>query len=300
MIVRIWILKIFLAFSVFGFSVSGVRDELYDAVFYANHEEVEALLKSLGDDTNQSGHPPVNVNRLDVQHNRTALMMCGMYDSDAVHAVKRVDADCAKIAALLKNAGTNMTHVDRHNWDALHMGAVRGFTAFCHYLIKECDAIIDRPDNDGLTPLMKAAAHGFFDTFKMLFEAGSDISQKDHKGRTSVHFAVQLAVLNEIYLPYLEKVLTLLGVSGVSVVDEPHLRTPLHYALIGKGSHQVAKLLLEKGADPEQKDGFGVSPIQMTRDERTRVMLGEFVTLKVEHAHQQWLQDVSANQAQEL
>jgi len=264
------------------------RDELYDAVFFANVEGVKGLLKN----RDNANSPHIDVNHVERNHGRTALMMCGMADLESNRPGQRraLDESCRSIGMELRKAGTNMTLIDFAGWDALHHACVRGMTRFAEYLITSCKLPVDRGDNEGLTPLMKASGHFFIDTVEMLLlKAKANALVLDHKGRSAVHIAVQAAVLNESYVPFLRKMLDLLPPEMAEPLDEPHKRTPLHYSLIGKGSLAVAKALIDKGADLSRRDGFGVSPYEMTSNAQIKTLIAVASAERAERAHHEWL-----------
>lgn len=261
------------------------RDDLYDVVYYANVAGVTRVLGHLGEEA-VPGMAPIDPDRRYSTHQRTSLMMCGMAEvDDSAASHHRIDSDCRSIAAMLHEAGADMRAVDAHGWDSLHHGAVRGLTRYCDYLVASSAGLpINSADAEGITPLMKACAHGFSDTAEMLLRHGADPRLREHKGRTAVHFAVQLAVLNASYVPFLGRIAQMLPLDTLDL----HNRTPLHYALIGKGSHEAAAMLLQHGADPSAVDAFGTSTSQMTRSEETRAMLAEAVAARAEREYQKW------------
>lgn len=278
--------------STYLIPVHAGRDELYDAVFFANVEGVKSLLEN----RDNANSPHIDVNHVERNHGRTALMMCGMADLDLDLESSRpgqrraLDESCRSIGMELRKAGTNMTLIDFAGWDALHHACVRGMTRFADYLITSCKLPVDRGDNEGLTPLMKASGHFFIETVDMLLlKAKANALLLDHKGRSAVHIAVQAAVLNETYVPFLRKMLDLLPPDMAEPLDEPHKRSPLHYSLIGKGSFAVAKALIDKGADLSRRDGFGVSPYEMTSNAQIKTLIAVASAERAERAHQEWL-----------
>ena len=113
-------------------SVLSIRDRLYDASYMGDVKLVEALL--LEDPEILHSRPPVKIDGLD-RMNRTALLMCG-FDPQTDN-ITALDYDCAEIAALLANAGANLSHIDSKGWNGVIMGAVRGLKNFVGiYLLK--------------------------------------------------------------------------------------------------------------------------------------------------------------------
>jgi len=277
-----------------------LRDDLYDAVFVANVDGVSSILADMRDGILRAGHAHIDVNRLDSEHQRNALMMCGMSDSEGAkdYTIKADDA-CRQIAIMLLEAGVDAHHKDKHNWTALHHGAVRGFALYCNILISKGKVSINDQDNEGLTPLMRAAGGGWLETVRALIAAGSDHRIKDLHGKSALHLVVQMAVIQESYVPYLRKVLKILPPDSLELEDE-HGRTPLHYAIIGKGSFAVAQVLLDAGSESNKKDGFGITPYQMASAENIRLLLAEANVRAEEKAIKTWKENNKKQKALEL
>lgn len=286
--------------------VSSVRHILLEAVHTANVDQVKYLLGL--DQEILTSTPPVYVDKLDDTHGRTPLLVCGLQPMDRDRA--DLGKDCVKIAKMLHKAGANMKHVDNAGWDAVSMGAVRGMTSFCQYMLKSHDLDIDRKDADGRNALMKAAAHGYFDTFEMLFRRGATLkSVTDNMGMTALHYATTFALQNPTQMEFFKN-LTLfvsnsaqkertqsrkqqhaLPVSIDSFVDH-NGRTCLMYAAISNNI-EVSTLLLAVGADPRKTDKYGVSCASMSRDEALQRLLADASIALVEKEHEAWLKQSS-------
>ena len=106
--------------------VYSLRDRLYDASYIGDVKLVEALL--LEDPDVLTSQAPIKINGIDAM-NRTALLMCGF--DPQTNNITQLDLDCTNIAKFLVNYGTNISHVDPLGWNAISMGAVRGFEQFC-------------------------------------------------------------------------------------------------------------------------------------------------------------------------
>ncbi len=292
----------------------GARDTLWDAVFEARVDVVEDIIEKYLDDPHllQSGVLPTDVKRVDEENGRTALFMCGMKDldrDDLAHRQK-IDKQCKSIAKLLHHANADMNHVDKHGISILSMSSLRGLTKLSKYLIQKGNADVHHTDNEGFTPLHKAAAHGYIDTATMLVGQGAHLAAMDNEGRTPLVLLVSLALgdpifhkqlrqfLNDIIIPESknknEKVLV--------DIDNPrdiHGRTPLHYAVIGRGI-PVVRLLIEHGADPSLVDDYNVSALGMIREnnaERQAEMedvLREGMVKNMERKHIKWLESQNA------
>lgn len=131
-----------------------LRDRLYDAIHMADVNLVKKLLTEVGILTSNLD---INPNRVEKVHGRISLFQCGL--DPQYSDLLALDENCFSIAKLLNNSGANMSHVDKHGWNAVAMGAVKGFTKFTSYII-DCGANINNLDENGRTPLMKAVTHG--------------------------------------------------------------------------------------------------------------------------------------------
>lgn len=266
-----------------------VRDELWDACYIA---DVKAVRNLLDMDPNElrPGKLDVSPDRTDKEHGRTGLMVCG-YDPQTKNSTQ-LDLDCTNIAKQFKRVNANLSAVDETGWDALHMGAIRGLTQFCSYLLSN-GVISDRQDSEGRTALMKAAGHGHISTAKMLLKNGANISLMDNSGLTALHYATHLAMKNKSHVPLLESLLnTSTSPSPDDCKDFDH-RTPLMHLLIDGSAEgeEAVRALLHLGADPRLRDASGTSALDMaaSRSPRVTTLLAEAIVTLVEKEHAQWM-----------
>lgn len=277
-----------------------VKNELMEAVHNADVSRVKLLL-ALDQDI-LSARPPVIIDRTDDLHNRTPLLVCGLDPQKRDRS--SIDKNCLDIAKLLHKKGANMSHVDNSGWDALSMGAARGLTRFCSYLIKNHNLDIDRKDAEGRTSLMKSAFHGYFDTFAMLIRSGANTSNvQDNNGLTALHYATIYTLQNPAQIQFFSNVTsfisnyTLVGrnnrtsshsLSADTFIDNDE-RTCLMYAAIGNDI-AVSRRLLAIGADPRKKDKYGVTCSTMSSNEELRQLLVDAAISLTESDHERWLQ----------
>lgn len=276
------------------FSTATSRDDLLDAVHMADVARVQYLVVDRDAEV-LSSYSPVMVNRVDPTYDRISLMVCGLDPQKRTRA--ETDLDCVAIAKILYNAGVNISHVDKHGWDSVAMGAVRGFDQFCEYLITQ-GAHHDRADEEGRTPLMKAAAHGHYDTFQLLVEKGANLSMTDNSGLTALHHATVFALQNDPQNKFLKNVTDVLlrhrsttNSTSTDFMDrylDKEGRTCLMYAAISNHL-EVATMLMEAGADPRRVDNYGVRASSMSGDPRVRQAMAEQSVLLIEMEHNQWL-----------
>lgn len=271
------------------YSNDEVPDELMKASYIADVHRVEYLLDL--DPDIISSEPPVFVNRIESQHKRTSLIVCGL--DPQTDEREQLDKDCLDIAKMLYKAGADLHYQDKYGWNALAMGAIRGMTRYCEFLIGK-NVSIDSMDNQNRTALMKAVAHAQLPTARILIESGASLSLKDLNGLTALHHAVLLASNNESYIPFFQEILSHYNLSLIEGLVDYHGRNALMYATI-EGSIEVCRILLEKGCDPRRVDNFQLSVTQMPRDPVLRELLLNKSIDFVEKEHGMWMEAIDLN-----
>lgn len=98
---------------------------------------------------------------------------------------------------------------------------------------------VNTPDSHGTTPLMYAAATGSIETMKLLLDRGADPNVKNAFGATALMWAAG----------DIGKVRLLLAKGADLNARSNFGRTPLMLAALHDGSHEIAKLLIDRGAD---------------------------------------------------
>jgi len=117
----------------------------------------------------------------------------------------------------------------------------------------------DGVDADGRTLAWYAAASGDVASIKARFAAGENLSAGDDAGLTPLHMAAQNGQLEAIQL------LITLG-ADTNVTDKygnGPLWTATHHACLAiatERNHSIVRLLLEGGADPDNKNKSNRSP----------------------------------------
>ncbi|CAI5977231.1 unnamed protein product [Closterium sp. NIES-65] len=167
-----------------------------------------------------------------------------------IYAASRGDIEHLK--RLIK-AGANAGKADYDGRTPLHLAAAGGYDEVVRFLLLE-GADVNSMDNFGTTPLLEALRAGNDSTAKILTEkhgtvnlqeAGTDLCNAVMRGDTGL--------------------LRRLLVNGVNPnAADYDLRTPLHIAS-AEGFVQVARLLVEHGADVAALDRWGNSSLDEAR-----------------------------------
>jgi ankyrin repeat protein len=106
-------------------------------------------------------------------------------------------------------------------------------------------------DAIGMTPLMLSSALGTYEEVKLLVDAGADVKAASKAGVTPLHVAWRD-----------EAIVRLLLAHGADVQAKTQMgATPLLVAASSTSSAKVVKLLLDKGADPDVAENRGVTPL---------------------------------------
>jgi len=108
-------------------------------------------------------------------------------------------------------------------------------------------------DDDMRTPLHQAVLGNSVGLLGLLIESGADLDAKDAHGFTPLHFAAQE------YLPEMARVLVGKG-ADVNACDEDGNSVLLRAVASGRGRDDIARFLLESGADPDRANHAGTTP----------------------------------------
>lgn len=174
----------------------------------------------------------------------------------------------------------------------LHIAARKGHTEAVRLLLSH-KAKVNTKGVNGYTPLMRAADAGSFAIVKMLLEAGADVSLKNAAKTDALHCVLCNSSANadiarlliehgadckDYETPYgpmffaasfgTKAVVEVLIEKGARISTKNREgETPMDGAIQHK-NHEVIKLLLAQGADPDSKDrsGFGKTLLQYAAD----------------------------------
>ena len=119
----------------------------------------------------------------------------------------------------------------------------------------------DARDDDGGTPMHRAAGEGRVEIIELLYAAGANPNARDNRGRTPLHRAASDGKVTKV------EALVAAG-ADINARDNDGA-TPLHHATAYNGSYEegvcdhaaVAEALLAAGADPYAGDNNGSTPL---------------------------------------
>ena len=107
-----------------------------------------------------------------------SIQQLDSYENTLLHRAAQLDRRDA--AQALLDAGVPIDARSTYGNTALHVAVVPGGATV--RLLIERGAQIDARNNEGYTPLLKAAACNRIDAFEQLIRAGADISARTHRG----------------------------------------------------------------------------------------------------------------------
>lgn len=174
----------------------------------------------------------------------------------------------------------------------LHYAANNGFWKVfnaSNSLLKAADGrkIVSQKNKSGSTPLHYLAVHVIdneekqqqINAFNMLINKGADINIQNVSGATPLHFAC----LNNP-----EIALALLGRAEVNFnVENIKGETPLHCACKKGNTEIVAALLGKEGIDISIKDRDGNSALDLTQDEKIKILFTTYIEFKEQEQAQE-------------
>ena len=212
----------------------------------------------------------------------------GFNNEIPLHQAALVGSDDV-IRALL-NRGGDVTARDVIDRTPLHVATEQGHTEAALLLIA-AGADVGAVDKDGETPLHLAARAGDEEVVRAMLAGPAPLNVKDSFGLTPLHWAVRKEHygVGDILLAHGAEhdIYTAAGMGDLAVAEallaeDPALAgaklgplgTPLHWAVRG-GHPKLVRLLLEKGAPPDELDGAGETALRLAtwRGDRESVAL---------------------------
>eukprot|EP01121_Diplochlamys_sp_Union-15-3_P018624 TRINITY_DN6824_c0_g1_i1.p1 TRINITY_DN6824_c0_g1~~TRINITY_DN6824_c0_g1_i1.p1 ORF type:complete len:566 (-),score=113.31 TRINITY_DN6824_c0_g1_i1:24-1721(-) len=161
-----------------------------------------------------------------------------------------------EIVPLLIAAGSDINETDEENKSLLHYAAHHGRLQAVKDLIQHFPNLnLNLQTKGGKTPLMLASAQGFDELVETLLAAGAKPLLRDNTGYTALGLAAHQGHLSTV------KILLKAGV-GINEKAGEKEATALSCSCQG-GKFEVAKFLLESGADPNITESDGRSCLQV-------------------------------------
>lgn len=152
----------------------------------------------------------------------------------------------AKCTRILMSHGADVNIRDNERVTPLHMAAAHGYYEAVQHLIEKAD--IDAQDADGSTPLFYAAYAGHRSVAELLIKAHASVTIKNDAGDTPLIAAADKGNLSLVEL---------LVNSGAPINDGDNEKlTALHHAAI-HFSEKIVEYLIKHGADVDAVSEFG-------------------------------------------
>lgn len=203
-------------------------EEFLTAVRSRDFTTLHRLVNSGGVDVNQP-----------LEDGKTALMVAAKHgEGDLVLALL---AQGAEVNAVNENGGT-----------ALMFAAIKADMETVQALVAH-DAEVNIRGNFGWTAIMVAAAKGHHEMIRLLLERGADVNARDVYGWTPL--------IRAVYEHRMEAVEVLLESDATDIDSgDDQGATALHHAA-AQGYEEIARLLIEHGADAVTQDLHGRTPM---------------------------------------
>lgn len=160
--------------------------------------------------------------------------------------------DVASLRALLA-AGTNLDSKDEDERTPLHWACASGRLDVAEFLLDDAKAAVNVQDDAGWTPLMSAASAGHGDVVGLLLSKGANANLPNENGQIPLHYHRGRQEIAELLLDYTRDVNQADNVGS----------TPLTRAIGGKPSPAIIALLLDHGAKVNTRDIAGNTPLHL-------------------------------------
>ncbi len=144
------------------------------------------------------------------------------------------------IAHLLMKSGADVNYTYRSR-QPIHYAAEQGNTGIIEILLQAGACVNAESPGDGDTPLILASTGGHTHTVQFLLSQGADVEMEDMSGNRALHWAAGEG--------HIDTVAALIEVDTNIDSMNNNMLTPLIFSCRNMGNIQIAKMLLEHGAD---------------------------------------------------
>ncbi|CAM9728129.1 unnamed protein product [Scytosiphon promiscuus] len=156
-------------------------------------------------------------------------------------------------AKVLMMAGADVNRLDAKNYGPLHLAIMQGHAGLADdLLLKGADPSLTC--RDGVCPIHLAAGSGQDSIVRSLLHKGVDVNARTIEGMTALFMAVVEERISTVKL---------LLTWGAGWATPDTTTTPLHWAS-RKDAREILEALLDAGADVEEKNAKGHSPLYVT------------------------------------
>lgn len=164
--------------------------------------------------------------------------------------ITAVDANSINYLTALLQSKIDLNQHNESGFTALHRAVELGNVEIVKWLVGCSVVFINSKDNQGNTPLFLSTKLNNYDLFSILMENGADYKIKNNTRMTALHLAAKIGNIS-MCEDLIEK--------GIKVNElNEKKKSPLFYAISFKHP-DVARLLLQRGAEPQFVDSHGNS-----------------------------------------